>query len=154
MQGSQVADKPLRAVQPGGGGLVAVIILQFQPDIAVAAVAHPYPLLVLHRLYGGVGQQLTVILAVHPQAAVQRIDRYGAVGCVHIVQRGLCTGLKVVKLVAVILAAVPCYHIAREILAGLLVKGGNQSAVLGGHVPQLVPAITGGKAGKTTRVDL
>ena len=48
----------------------------------------------------------------------------------------------------------PCYHIAREILAGLLVKGGDQSAVLGGHIPQLVPAVTGGKAGKTARVDL
>ena len=53
-----------------------------------------------------------------------------------------------------ILAAVPCYHIAREILAGLLVKGGNQSAVLCGHIPQFVPAIAGGKAGKTARVDL
>ena len=53
-----------------------------------------------------------------------------------------------------ILAAVPCYHIAREILAGLLVKGGDQSAVLCGHVPQFVPAIAGGKAGKTARVDL
>ena len=53
-----------------------------------------------------------------------------------------------------ILAAVPCYHIAREILAGLLVKGGNQPAVLGGHIPQLVPAVAGGKADKTARVDL
>ena len=53
-----------------------------------------------------------------------------------------------------ILAAVPCYHIAREILTGLLVKGGNQSAVLSGHIPQLVPAVAGGKAGKTARIDL
>ena len=154
MQGGQVADKPLRAVQPGGGGLVAVVILQFQPDIAAAAVAHPYPLLVLYRLYGGVGQQLAVVLAVHPQAAVQRVDSYGAVGGVYIVQRGLGAGFQIIELVAMVLAAVPCYHIAREILAGLLVKGGDQPAVLCGHVPQFVPAITGGKAGKTTRVDL
>ena len=154
MQGGQVTDKPLRAVQPGGGGLVAVVILQFQPDIAAAAVAHPYPLLVLHRLYGGVGQQLAVVLTVHPQTAVQRVDSYGAVGGVYIVQRGLCAGLQIIEFVAVILAAMPCYHIAREILAGLLVKGGDQSAILGGHIPQLVPAVTGGKAGKTTRVDL
>ena len=107
-----------------------------------------------HRLYGGVGQQLAVVLTVHPQAAVQRVDGYGVVGGVHIVQRGLCAGLQIIEFVAVILAAVPCYHIAREILAGLLVKGGDQSAVLGGHIPQLVPAITGGKAGKTARVDL
>ena len=53
-----------------------------------------------------------------------------------------------------ILAAVPCYHIAREILTGLFVKGGDQSAILGGHIPQLVPAVAGGKAGKPTRVDL
>ena len=131
-----------------------VVILQFQPDIAVVAAAHPYPLLVLHRLYGGVGQQLAVILAVYPQAAVLRIDSYGAVGGIHFVQRGLCTGLKVVKFVAMILAAVPCYHMAREIPAGLLVKSGDQSTVLSGHVPQLVPAIAGGKAGKTARVDL
>ena len=97
LQGGQVADKPLRAVQPGGGGLVAVIILQFQPDIAAAAVAHPYPLLLLHRFYGGVGQQLAVILAVHPQAAVQCVDGYGTVGGVYIVQRGLCAGLQIVK---------------------------------------------------------
>ena len=108
----------------------------------------------LHRLYGGVGQQLAVILAVHPQAAVLRVDGYGAVGGVHIIQRGLCTGLQIIEFVAMILAAVPCYHIAREILAGLLVKGGDQSAVLGGHIPQLVPAIAGGKAGKPARVDL
>ena len=108
----------------------------------------------LHRFYGGVGQQLAVVLTVHPQTAIQRVDGYGVVGGVHIVQRGLCAGLQIVKVVAVILAAVPCYHIAREILAGLLVKGGDQSAVLCGHVPQFVPAITGGKAGKTTRVDL
>ena len=108
----------------------------------------------LHRFYGGVGQQLAVILAVHPQAAVQRVDGYGIVGGVHIVQRGLCTGLQIIEFVAVILAAVPCYHIAREILAGLLVKCSNQSTVLCGHVSQFVPAIAGGKAGKTTRVDL
>ena len=108
----------------------------------------------LHRLYGGVGQQLAVILAVHPQAAVQRVDSYGAVGGVHIIQRGLCASFKVVKVVAVVSTAVPCYHIAREILTGLLVKGGDQSAVLCGHVSQLVPAIAGGKTGKTTRVDL
>ena len=53
-----------------------------------------------------------------------------------------------------VLAAVPCYHIAREILTGLFVKGGDQPAVLGGHIPQLVLAVTGGKAGKTARVDL
>ena len=108
----------------------------------------------LHRLYGGVGQQLSVILAVHPQAAVQRVDGYGVIGGVYIVQRGLCAGLQIIEFVAVILAAVPCYHIAREILAGLLVKGGNQPAVLGGHIPQLVPAIAGGKTGKTALVDL
>ena len=39
MQGGQVTDKPLRAVQSGGGGLVAVVILQFQPDIATAVNA-------------------------------------------------------------------------------------------------------------------
>ena len=108
----------------------------------------------LHRLYGGVGQQLAVILAVHPQAAVQRVDGYGAVGGVHIVQRGLCACLQIIEFVAMILAAVPCYHIAREILTGLLVKGGNQSAVLSGHIPQLVPAVTGGKAGKPARINL
>ena len=108
----------------------------------------------LHRFYGGVGQQLSVVRAVHPQTAIQRVDGYGVVGGVHIVQRGLGAGLQIIEFVAVILAAVPCYHIAREILAGLFVKGGNQSAVLGGHVPQLVPAITGGKAGKTARIDL
>ena len=154
LQGGQVADKPLRAVQPGGGGLVAVVILQFQPDVAGAAVAHPYSLLVLHRFYGGVGQQLAVVLTVHPQTAVQRVDGYGVVGGVHIVQRGLCACLQIIEFVAMALAAVPCYHIAREILAGLLVKGGDQSAVLCGHVPQFVPAVTGGKAGKTTRIDL
>ena len=108
----------------------------------------------LHRLYGGVGQQLAVVLTVHPQTAVQRVDSYGAVGGVYIVQRGLCAGLQIIEFVAVILAAVPCYHIAREILAGLLVKGGDQSAVLGGHIPQLVPAVTGGKTGKPARIDL
>ena len=77
LQGGQVTDEPLWAVQSGGGGLVAVVILQFQPDIAAAAVAHPYPLLVLHRLYGGVGQQLAVVLAIHPQTAVLRVDGYG-----------------------------------------------------------------------------
>ena len=51
------------------------------------------------------------------QAAVQCVDGYGTVGGVYIVQRGLCAGLQIVKVVAVILAAVPCYHIAREILA-------------------------------------
>ena len=76
-------------------------------------------LLVLHRLYGGVGQQLAVILAVHPQAAVQRVDGYGTVGGVYIVQRGLCACLQIIEFVAVILAAVPCYHIAREILAAI-----------------------------------
>ena len=108
----------------------------------------------LHWFYGGVGQQLAVVLTVHPQTAVQRVDSYGAVGGVYIVQRGLCAGLQIIEFVAVILAAVPCYHIAREILTGLLVKGGDQSAILGGHIPQLVPAVTGGKAGKTARVDL
>ena len=108
----------------------------------------------LHRLYGGFGQQLAVILAVNPQAAVQRVDGYGVIGGVHIVQRGLGAGFQIIEFVAMILAAVPCYHIAREILAGLLVKGGNQPAVLGGHIPQLVPAVAGGKADKTARVDL
>ena len=108
----------------------------------------------LHRFYGGVGQQLSVVRAVHPQTAIQRVDGYGVVGGVHIVQRGLGAGFQIIELVAMILAAVPCYHIAREILAGLLVKGGNQSAVLCGHIPQFVPAIAGGKAGKTARVDL
>ena len=41
-----------------------------------------------------------------------------------------------------------------KIIFPVSVKGGNQPAVLGGHIPQLVPAIAAGKAGKTARVDL
>ena len=146
LQVGQIGDKALRTVNAGGGGFVAVVVPQFQPDIAIAFVVHHGALRALHRLHGGVGDQVAGGGAEHLQLAVLVVKGDGVTHDTGSIQRRHLTGNKVVQVIAKVAARAPCDHIAREIAAGLVVEGADEGAVHGGEVPQLIAAIGGGKA--------
>ena len=150
----QIGDKTLRTVNAGGGSFIAVVIPQFQPDIAVAFVVHHSALLVVHRLHGGVGDQVAGGGAEHLQSAVLVVKGDGVTHDAGSVQRCHLTGNKVVQIIAEVAARAPCDHIAREIAAGLVVEGADEGAVHGGEIPQLVAAIAGLEAGSAAAAHL
>ena len=154
LQMGQVGDKALGAVDAGGGGLVVVVVPQLQPDIAVARAVHHHALLVLHRLHGGICDDLAGVGVADFQAAVFGIESNGVVRDTAGVQRRYIAGLKVVQVIAVITGGAPGDHRTREIMAGHVLKGADDPAVLGGHVPQLVPAIVGDKARRAVAAGL
>ena len=104
-------------------------------------------MLALHRLHGGVGDQVASGGAEHLQAAVLVVKGDGVTHDTGSVQRCHLTGNKVVQVIAKVAARAPRDHIAREIAAGLVVEGADEGAVHGGEVPQLIAAIAGLEAG-------
>ena len=154
LQMGQVGDKALGAIDTGGGDVVAVIVPQLQPDIAVALVVHHDGLLAFHRLHGGVGDEFAGVGVIDFQAVVFGVEGNGIVRDTAGVQRRHFAGLKVVQVIAVVAVCAPGDHIPREEIAGQVIKGANDAAVLGGHVPQLIPAVRCGKAGHVAAAGL
>ena len=150
----QVGDKALGAVHAGSGGLKVIVIPQLQPDVAVTLVIHHHALLALHWLHGGISDQIAGFGVEHLQSAVLVVKGDGVTHDAGSVQRCHLTGNKVVQFIAEVAVGVPCDHIPREIIAGPVVKCGDQAPVLGRQVPQFIFAVLGAEGHHAVAADL